>query len=64
GTSWSRAWAGPTRGLAISALMRDPKANHVWLTFEPRPARFIRLTHPEEQQHFTWTLANLEVWSR
>ena len=64
GSSWSHAWSGHSRGLAINALMRDPKANHIWLVFDPRPTRYIRLTHPAEQQHYIWTIADLEVWSR
>lgn len=64
GTSWEAAWNGNAWGPAISAAMRDPKANHIWFVFEPRPARYIRLTHPREELHYTWAIADLEVWSR
>jgi hypothetical protein len=64
GSTWSPAWSGNAWGPAISAAMRDPKANHIWFVFEPRPARYIRLTHPPEQQHYIWAIADLEVWSR
>jgi hypothetical protein len=64
GASWSSAWSGNAWGPAISAAMRDPKANHIWFVFEPRPARYVRLTHPPEQQHYIWAIADLEVWSR
>ena len=64
GASWQPAWAGNAWGPAISASMRDPKANHIWFVFDPRPARYIRLTHPPEEQHYTWAIADLEVWSR
>ena len=64
GATWLPAWTGNAWGPAISASMRDPKANHIWFVFEPRPARYIRLTHPQEPQHYTWAIADLEVWSR
>jgi hypothetical protein len=64
GTTWLPAWAGNAWGPAISASMRDPRANHIWFVFDPRPARYIRLTHPQEPQHYTWAIADLEVWSR
>jgi hypothetical protein len=64
GMSWEPAWSGNAWGPAISAAMRDPKANHIWFVFEPRAARFIRLTHPPEDQHYIWAIADLEVWSR
>jgi hypothetical protein len=64
GSTWAPAWAGNAWGPAISASMRDPKANHIWFVFEPRPARYVRLTHPAEAQHYTWAIADLEVWSR
>jgi hypothetical protein len=64
GSSWSPAWSGNAWGPAISAAMRDPKANHIWFVFEPRAARFIRMTHPMEPQHYIWAIADLEVWSR
>jgi hypothetical protein len=64
GASWQAAWAGNAWGPAISAAMRDPKANHIWFVFDPRPARYIRLTHPPEEQHYIWAIADLEVWSK
>ena len=64
GTSWMPAWTGNAWGPAISASMRDPKANHIWFVFEPRPARYIRMTHPREELHYTWAIADLEVWSK
>jgi len=64
GSTWSPAWAGNAWGPAISAAMRNPKANHIWFVFDPRPARFIRLTHPREEQHYIWAIADLEVWSK
>jgi len=64
GATWAPAWAGNAWGPAISAAMRNPKANHIWFVFEPRPARYVRLTHPREAQHYTWAIADLEVWSK
>jgi len=64
GSTWVPAWTGNAWGPAISASMRNPRANHIWFVFEPRPARFVRLTHPSETQHYTWAIADLEVWSR
>jgi hypothetical protein len=64
GSTWLPAWSGNAWGPAISAAMSDPKANHIWFVFEPRPVRYIRLTHPPEQQHYIWAIADLEVWSR
>jgi hypothetical protein len=64
GTSWAPAWAGNAWGPAISAAMRDPKANHIWFVFDPRPARYIRLVHPAEERHYIWAIADLEVWTR
>jgi hypothetical protein len=64
GSLWQPAWTGNAWGPAISAAMRDPKANHIWFVFEPRATRYIRLTHPPEEQHYIWAIADLEVWSK
>jgi hypothetical protein len=64
GSTWVDAWVGNAWGPAISAAMRDPKANHIWFVFEPRAARYIRLVHPREEQHYIWAIADLEVWSK
>jgi hypothetical protein len=64
GETWQSAWSGNAWGPAISAAMRSPKENHIWFVFDPRPARYIRLTHPPEDQHYIWAIAELEVWAR
>ncbi len=64
GSTWAPAWSGNAWGPAISAAMRNPKANHIWFVFEPRAVRYVRLTHPREEQHYTWAIADLEVWSK
>jgi hypothetical protein len=64
GLTWQPAWSGNAWGPAISAAMRNPKENHIWFVFDPRPARYIRLTHPPEDQHYIWAIAELEVWSK
>jgi hypothetical protein len=64
GMSWVPAWSGNAWGPAIRAAMQDPKSFHLWFVFEPRPARYVRLTHPPEDQQFTWVISDLEVWTK
>jgi hypothetical protein len=64
GVTWMPAWSGNALAAAITAAMRDPKAIQIWFPFEPRPARYLRLVHPGDEQSYYWSLAELEVWSR
>jgi hypothetical protein len=64
GVSWTPAWAGTTWGAAFDAAIADPQRLRLLLTFEPRQARYVRVTHPGQSGDYTWSLAELEVWSR
>jgi hypothetical protein len=64
GQSWQPAWSGNVWGTAIAAAMQDPKSLQIWFPFAPRPARYVRLTHPEQERTYYWSIASLEVWTR
>jgi hypothetical protein len=64
GTTWTPAWSGNAWGVALTAAMKDPKTLEMWFPFDPRPARYVRLSRPAQRQQFYWTLAEVEVWSQ
>jgi hypothetical protein len=64
GRTWTPAWQGNAWGSALLAAMRDPKTLVMWFPFEPRAARYVRLTRPAQQQAYYWNIAELEVWTR
>ncbi len=62
GTVWTRAWGGPTAGLAVGALMRDPVRGPIRLVFDAAPARFLRLRQTGQHRTAHWTVAELRVF--
>lgn len=64
GRAWTPAWRGNAWGVALLAAMKSPTTLEMWFPFEPRPARYLRLTRPAQQQEYYWNIAELEVWTR
>ncbi len=62
GTSWQPAWDGSLLAQAIRGGLRSPASQRIVIPFTPRPARYIRLTHPAAKDYY-WSIAELEVWS-
>jgi hypothetical protein len=64
GRTWMPAWQGNAWGVAMAAAMNDPKTLRMWMPFEPRRARYVRLTRPGQDKEYYWTIAELEVWTQ
>jgi hypothetical protein len=61
GAMWTRAWTGPTAGLAAGGLMRDPVLGPISISFAPASARFIKLRQTVRHRS-AWTIAELRVF--
>jgi hypothetical protein len=57
---WECVWEGPTAAQAFLAFVREPTRAGLRFSFEPRPARFVRLRQLDTYQG-TWRVAELQV---
>jgi hypothetical protein len=64
GQQWREAWAGGTALMAFSAAIDDPLDITLPFSFEPRGARFIRLTQTAQERTYYWSIAELRVKGR
>jgi hypothetical protein len=64
GTGWSTAWSGGTALLAYSAAIEDPLGVPVRSTFDPRPARYVRLRQTGSDDIYYWSIAELRVFGQ
>ena len=64
GQQWSEAWAGGTGLMAFSAAIDDPLDITLPFAFDPRPARFIRMTQQARERTYYWSIAELRVKGR
>jgi hypothetical protein len=63
GATWSEAWNRGVLPEAFEALVIDPGAARIVLSFEPRPARYVRLRITSQDDTQPWSIAELEIWS-
>jgi hypothetical protein len=61
GFDWKPAWHGETSGLAFRAGLAEPRRVAIPFTFEPRPARFVRLRQLGQDPTYNWVIAELSV---
>jgi hypothetical protein len=64
GTSWTPAWSGTTGLLALSAALDDPLTLAMPFAFEPRAARFVRLTETAPEEKYYWSVAELRIFGK
>jgi hypothetical protein len=64
GREWTPAWQGNAWAVALAVAMKRPHGLEMWFPFDPRPARYIRLTRPPLHEAAYWTISELEVWDR
>jgi hypothetical protein len=62
GNAWQPGWQGSLLAQTIRAGISSPRSLRIVVPFTPRPARYIRLTHPAAEDYY-WSIAELEVWS-
>jgi hypothetical protein len=62
GKTWQRAWTGGVAGLVFQAAVTTPRYVPIVLTFEPRPARFIRLRQIGRDSRAVWAVSEVEVY--
>ena len=63
GTTWTEAWNGGVLPETFEAVLRNPMAARVVLSFQPRPARYVRLRLESREEVTPWAVAELEIWS-
>ena len=63
GTTWTEAWDGGVLPETFEAVLRNPLAARVVLSFRPRPARYVRLRLESREEVTPWAVAELEIWS-
>ena len=61
GSSWSTAWNGDTAIIAMSAALEDPLKIPMPFSFEPRQARYLRMTELASEETYYWSIAELHV---
>lgn len=61
GSNWSTAWNGDTAIIALSAALEDPLNIPMPFAFEPRQARYLRLTELANEEIYYWSIAELHV---
>jgi len=61
GQDWATVWQGPGGGPAVTAAIDDPWRVPVRTAFQPREARYLRLTQLGSDPAFYWTVAELRV---
>ncbi|HXT69001.1 MAG TPA: discoidin domain-containing protein [Vicinamibacterales bacterium] len=62
GAVWTRAWTGPTAGLAVGGLMRGAALGSINISFAPASARFVKLHQAARHRSAWWTVAELRVF--
>jgi hypothetical protein len=58
------AWSGTTGLLALSAALDDPLTLAMPFAFEPRAARFVRLTETAPEEKYYWSVAELRIFGK
>ncbi len=61
GVTWSDAWTGGTAMMAFGAAIEDPLNLTLPFGFEPRRARYVRLTQVGLEQIYYWSIAELRI---
>ena len=62
GTTWTEAWDRGVLPETFEAVLKNPMAARLVVSFRPRPARYVRLRlMSRDEAH--WTVAELEIWS-
>ena len=59
--SWQDAWQGPSVASVIFAGFDDPRWPSLVFTFDPRPARYLRLRQTAMDRPFYWSVAEIAV---
>jgi hypothetical protein len=62
GASWTSAWSGGTALVAFSAALEEPLTVPLRSTFDPRPARYLRLRQTGTEGIYYWSIAELRVF--
>ncbi len=62
GASWEERWSGSGGGAALAGALLDARLMPLFFEFEPRPARYIRMTQLGSDPVFYWTVAELKVF--
>jgi hypothetical protein len=62
GLLWESAWDGEVTAAALEAVIADPRASRIVLTFPPRSARYVRLRAAVADGMF-WSIVELEAWT-
>jgi hypothetical protein len=61
GMQWTEVWNRPMAAFAFLAASREPRRAPMLLTFEVRPARYVRLRQTAAHKNL-WRLSELEVF--
>jgi hypothetical protein len=62
GVGWLSAWSGGTALLAFSAALEDPLSIPLRTSFDPRPARYVRLRQSGRDDIYYWSIAELRIF--
>jgi hypothetical protein len=63
GATWSLMWSGPTAIPALHAALTDPADVPLTISFEPAPARYLRLRQIGHETGIPWWIAELQLLS-
>jgi hypothetical protein len=63
GTAWMPARSGATVESVITGALDEPRLPAAAFTFEPRPARFVRLRQTGKDDRGYWSVPELDIWS-
>ena len=63
GVSWQEARRGGVLAEFMAGAVEDGRALRIVLPFPPRPARYVRLRQVGRDDTFSWSIAELEVWT-
>lgn len=62
GATWEERWTGSGGAAALAGALLDARLMPLFFEFDPRPARFIRMTQLSSDPIFYWTIAELKVY--
>jgi hypothetical protein len=62
GAGWEERWTGSGGGAALAGALLDARLMPLFFEFDPRPARYIRMTQLGSDPVFYWTIAELKVF--